>query len=215
MFKIEKFDLLVSLYIFCICVSELMGSKTFPLFNIGSFHLNASVAIFVIPLIFTINDIIVEVKGKERARSVVKSGLLVVGLIFLYAALTVHLPPSMRFASQEAAYDTIFGQTMRIALASLTAFAVSDFMDVYIFAKIREKMHKKALWFRNNLSNFLAQLLDTVVFMTLAFYAFDQSLSSNLSFLIGISLPYWLIRCGISVIETPLVYIGVKWLKKP
>lgn len=215
MFKIEKFDLLVSLYIFCICVSELMGSKTFPLFNIGSFHLNASVAIFVIPLIFTINDIIVEVKGKERARSVVKSGLLVVGLIFLYAALTVHLPPSMRFASHEAAYDTIFGQTMRIALASLTAFAVSDFMDVYIFAKIREKMHKKALWFRNNLSNFLAQLLDTVVFMTLAFYAFDQSLSSNLSFLIGISLPYWLIRCGISVIETPLVYIGVKWLKKP
>lgn len=214
MFKIDKFDLLVSLYIFCICVSELMGGKTFPILQIGAFHLNSSVSLFVIPLIFTINDVIIEVKGKERARSVVQSGLFVVILIFLYAALAVHLPPSIRSASQEKAYDTIFGQTMRISLASLTAFAVSDFLDVYIFAKIREKMHKKALWFRNNVSNFVSQLLDTAIFMTLAFYAFDQSLSSNFAFLVSLSLPYWLLRCSMSILETPLVYAGVKWLKK-
>lgn len=214
MFKIDKFDLLVSLYIFCICVSELMGGKTFPIAQIGTFHLNSSVSLFVIPLLFTINDVIVEVKGKERARSVVQSGLFVVILIFLYAALAVHLPPSVRSLPQEKAYDTIFGQTMRISLASLTAFAFSDFLDVYIFAKIREKMHKKALWFRNNISNFISQLLDTVLFMTLAFYAFDQSISSNIAFLVSLSLPYWLLRCSMSIIETPLVYIGVKWLKK-
>ena len=63
MFKIEKFDLLVSVYIFCIAVSELMGAKTFPLANIFGYQLNASVAIFVLPLIFTIYDVITEVYG--------------------------------------------------------------------------------------------------------------------------------------------------------
>ena len=69
MFKVQKWDLLVAVYVFCIVASELMGAKTFLLFQYGSFVLNASVAIFLFPLIFTINDIIIEVHGKERARS--------------------------------------------------------------------------------------------------------------------------------------------------
>ena len=47
MLKIQKFDLLVSIYIFCIIVSELLGVKTFPLIKLGDYQLNASVAIFV------------------------------------------------------------------------------------------------------------------------------------------------------------------------
>ena len=71
----NKMDFLVALYIFCIAVAELMGGKTFPLVNIFGFQLNASVAIFVFPLIFTINDIITEVYGRERARSLIRSSL--------------------------------------------------------------------------------------------------------------------------------------------
>ena len=58
MHKIAKFDLLVAVYIFCIAAAELMGAKTFPLFKIFDYQLNASVAILVLPLIFTINDMI-------------------------------------------------------------------------------------------------------------------------------------------------------------
>jgi len=87
-------------------------------------------------------------------------------------------------------------------------------MDVYIFSKIREKMGKKALWFRNNVSNFISQLIDTVIFMTLAFYALGQPFGSNVAFLVGLILPYWLIKCSMSILETPLVYLGVNWLKK-
>ena len=86
MFKINKLDLLISIYFFCIAIAELMGAKTFPLLNIGSIKLNASVAIFVLPLIFTINDVITEVYGKERTRSIIRSGLFGIFLIlrFLY-----------------------------------------------------------------------------------------------------------------------------------
>lgn len=214
MLRIEKFDLLVSVYIFCIAVSELMGAKTFPLVNFFGYQLNASVAIFVLPLVFTINDVITEVYGKERTRSVIRSGLIIIFLILLFSVLATSLPPSKRFQNSEGAYDIIFGLSARIAAASLTAFALAEFMDVFIFAKIREKLGKKGLWLRNNLSNFISQFLDTFVFMFLAFYAFDKSLNSNIVFLFSLILPYWLLKCSMSIIETPLVYLGVKWLKK-
>ena len=206
-------DLLVSVYIFGVIVAELMGAKTFPLVDLGFYKLNASVAIFLIPLLFTINDVIVEVHGAKRARSVVRSGLLMIGLLFGFIMLAISLPPSKRFMETEGAYDTIFGKSARISLASLTAFALADFLDIFIFSKIREKLGKNKLWLRNNASNFIAQLIDTVVFMTLAFYAFDRGFDDNAGFLLSLIIPYWFLKCSMSVIETPLVYLGVRWLK--
>jgi len=103
--KIEKLDLLVALYIFCILVAELMGGKTFPLVKLGSYQLNASVAIFILPIVFTINDVISEVFGRARAKSVVWSGLLMVALLLGFGLIATHLPPSSRFQTSEAAYD--------------------------------------------------------------------------------------------------------------
>lgn len=211
--KIQKFDFLVSIYIFCICAAELMGGKTFPLVKIFGYQLNASVAIFLFPLLFTINDVITEVYGKERTRSVIRSGLIVIALIFLVSVIFVALPPSPRFSAANPSYTVVFGLSARIAAASLIAFAVAEYTDVLVFVRLRKKIGKKALWLRNNVSNFTAQFFDTVLFMTLAFYALDMSLSSNASFLIGLIIPYWLLKCFMSVIETPLVYLGVKWLR--
>lgn len=214
MFKIEKMDFLIVLYTFCIVAAELMGGKTFHLFNIGTYPLNASVSIFLLPLLFTINDIVVEVYGVERARSIVRSGLLIIALLLGFSLLAIHLPPSTRFMMTEKAYDTIFGTSARIAFASLTAFTLAEFTDIFVFQKIRNRLGKKALWLRNNASNFVSQLMDTTVFMFLAFYAFDKPFAGNIGFLVSLILPYWLLKCSMSVLETPFVYIGVKWLKE-
>jgi hypothetical protein len=213
-FKIQKLDLLISFYIACIAVSELMGGKTFPLLRVGSFHLSASVAIFVVPLVYGINDIITEVFGKPRAQSVVRSGLLIIVFLLLYAVLATSLPASGLFASSNKAYGEIFGVSIRISLASLIAFAIGEFSDVLIFYRIRQRLGKRNLWFRTNASNFLSQFLDTVIFMSLAFYAVNLPFAANFSFLLGLIVPYWLLKCFMSVIETPLVYVGVKLLKK-
>lgn len=215
MFDVRKFDIIIALYIFGVMTAELMGAKTFPLFSIGGFHLNSSVAIFIMPLLFTLTDVVVEVHGRKRARSMVFSGLIVICLVILFSLLATHLPPSSRFASNEAAYDKVFKASTRIAAASLVAFAASELLDIFVFAKLRQLLHKRALWFRNNASNFVSQLADSTVFLFLAFYSFQHSAGSNISFLFGLILPYWLLRCGLSVLETPLVYLGVWWLRKP
>ena len=214
MLNIQKLDLLIAFYIACIAVAELMGAKTFPLVSFGSVNLSASVAIFVIPLVFSINDIIVEVYGKQRAQSIVRSSLLIILFFLLFSLFATKLPPTARFAAFEESYDLIFSASARIAAASLTAFALAEFMDIFVFAKLREKFGKRALWFRTNASNFISQFLDTTVFITLAFYALGEPLSKNAIFLVGLILPYWLLKCFMSVIETPLVYLGVGWLKK-
>lgn len=214
MIAIQKMDFLIALYIFCIVVTELMGAKTFPLMHFGAFQLNASVAIFVLPLLFTMNDVIAEVHGRERARSIVQVGLIVVALIFLFSLLATSLPPSARFLATEPAYDKIFRFSMRISAASLIAFAAAELLDVWVFVSLRKRMQGKALWFRNNASNIVAQFADTSVFMVLAFYALDRSFIDNAAFLWSLILPYWLLKCAMSIIETPFVYAGVKWLRR-
>lgn len=211
---VSKMDFLIALYITCLALAELAGAKTFPLINLFGYQLNASVAIFLVPLLFSVNDIITEVHGKERTRSVIRSGLLMIFLIMCFSVFATLLDPSARFAETESAYDSIFGKSARISFASLVAFSLAEFLDVYVFAKIRERLGDSKLWLRNNASNFISQFVDTIVFMTLAFYAFDQAIGMNAEFLISLIIPYWLLKCFMSVIETPLVYIGVRWLRK-
>lgn len=211
---IEKYHVIIALYIFGVIVSELMGAKTFHLFNIGSFHLNASVAIFVLPMLYSLSDVVVEVKGRAQARGLVYLGIGVIVLLALYAALATALPPSTRFTPTEPAYDTIFHASIRISLASLMAFAIAELLDVAIFAKLRKLLHKRALWLRNNLSNFVGFFADSVIFLTLAFYTLNKPLGDNFHFILGLLIPYWLLKCAMSIIGTPLVYAAASWLRR-
>lgn len=211
--KVEKMDLLIAVYMFCIAAAEMMGAKSFPFIKVFGYQFNSSVAILILPLIYTINDVIVEVYGIERAKSIVRSGLLVVLLTFLFSVIATSLPPSYRFKIHESAYREIFTLSARISAASLIAFIVSEATDLFVFVKLRKKLGKKNLWLRNNVSNFASEFMDTMVFMTLAFYAFDKSFNSNFIFLWSLILPYWIVKCFMSVIETPFVYLGVSWLK--
>jgi len=211
---INKMDFLVSLYVFCIVTAEVMGGKTFPLLNTSLIKLNGSVSLFLIPLLYSINDVITEVYGAERTRGIIRSGLIIIFLISLFSLFATSLPPSVRFSKNEAAYDLIFKQSARISFASLLAFGIADLMDVLIFVRIRKAFGKRALWMRNNLSNFISQFLDTFIFITLAFYELSQPFGVNVAFLFSLIVPYWLLKCCMSIIETPFVYLGVRWLKK-
>lgn len=201
--KMQPLDLLLALYITTIIAAELMGSKIVTLFGV-----NASVALFLLPITFTINDVVVEVYGKKRAISFVQSGFVMLVFLLFFNILALALPPAARFEATNPAYQQIFGKSLRIILASLTAFWLAERLDVLVFTKIRQRLGTSKLWLRNNLSNFISQLIDTVVFMFLAFYQ-----PGNFWFILSLIWPYWLLKCSMSVLETPLSYLGVKWLR--
>lgn len=212
--QIRKFDFVVGLYIFGVMFAEIMGAKTVPLARVGSFQLNTSVAIIVMPLLFLLPDIIVEVYGRRRAKSVVYTGIVVICLLVLVSSIATHLPPTPRFAATEPAYDTILGYSARLALASLSAFALSEMIDVVVFSCLRTILHKRSLWLRTIAANAVSQFSDSAIFLTIAFYSFHSGFGANASFLLGLLIPYWLLRIGLTVCETPLLYAGVWWLRR-
>ena len=214
MSKINKLDLLIAIYIFCIVASELMGAKTFFLFKVGTLNLNASVAILLTPLIFLINDVITEVYGRARTRSIIKSGLIIIVLLIIFTLFATGITPSARFLASNSAYVEVFHISIRISVASLLAFTLSEFLDVLVFNKIRDRLGRKNLWLRTNASNIISLSVDTIVFFTLAFYSLNLPVGQNITFLLGLIIPYGLLKCSMSILETPFVYLGVKWLKK-
>ncbi len=214
--KIHKFDLLVGLYITCLLLAEIMGGKVFTIsddLRLFGRPLSASVGLFLIPILFSVNDVITEVYGKERARSVIRTGLMMLIFLVIFSLVAIVLPISDRSPVSQDIFSVVFSKSIRMALASLTAFAISEFLDVFVFVKVREILGTKKLWLRNNVSNFVAQFIDTVTFMFLAFYSIDKSFLDNFGFLFSLIIPYWLLKCFMSVIETPFVYMGIKWLK--
>ena len=212
--EINKFDLVIALYIFGIITVNLMGAKVMPLGHAFGMDFNISVAIFLMPLLYTIIDVVSEVYGRARARSLVWSGLVVLILLVLFMLLATSLPAAARFQANDA-YSQIFGMSLRIAIASIAAFAFSELLDVMVYNRLKEKTKGNMIWLRNNISNFLGEFVDSAVFMTIAFYGvFASGFSENISVLMGLILPYWIVKCAMSVVATPLVYTFVASLKK-
>lgn len=212
--KLYRFDVIVALYIFGIISAQLMGAKVVPFGDLFGLPLSISVAVFLMPLLFTITDVVVEVHGKARARSLVWTGLIVVTLLAAYSLFVTSLPAAERYTLSNDAYNSIFGTSIRFALASIAAFLAAEIIDVFIYSKMRERMKRKGMWLRNNVSNLVGQFIDSTVFVVIAFYAFDMSIGGNIAFLTGIVIPYWAVRCLMSIVGTPLAYAGVRFLKK-
>src|SRR3989344_4326847 len=123
----KKLDYLLAIYIAAIVSAELLGSKLTTIFGIST-----SVGIYALPLTFVINDIVSEVVGKDRARNFVRTGLVVLVILFFFVFLARILPPASFYQNNEA-YRLVFGNSMRVIAGSLTAFAISEFTAVFIF----------------------------------------------------------------------------------
>jgi uncharacterized integral membrane protein (TIGR00697 family) len=203
MTRTYKLDLLLALYITCIVAAELMGAKTFPLL-----WLNASVAIFTLPITFIINDVVTEVEGRARALNFMRSAFTVLLFLAAFNVLAISLPPSTRAAAFEPAYQAIFSKSLRMTLASLTAFFVAQQLDIFVFSKLRARLQHAGLWLRSNVSNILSMFADTVLFMFLAFFE-----PGNAAFVWSLVIPYWGLKCFFSMVETPLTYLAIRWLR--
>jgi uncharacterized integral membrane protein (TIGR00697 family) len=199
-----KFFILVAIFVASVIAANLMGNKiaVFGFFD-------AAVGIMVFPLSFLALDVIQEVEGRQTARRIVLATMAVLAYILLITWIATQLPSAKRdFFPLE--YNKIFGISVRVMLASLTAFLVGELADIEIFRRFRDWTKNKMLWLRVNGSTIISQFIDTTVFMFLAFYGISPK--HDAAYLFVLIIPYWLLKCVIAIFGTPLVYAGVKWL---
>lgn len=201
-----KLQILFSLFIALLVGMNLLGGKIVSLFEIS-----VSVGIFMAPLTFLITDIVEEVYGKEVVKNFIIGGVISLVMIFLYTALFVYLEPHSRYDFNYE-YGIIFSSSLRMIIASIVAFILSQTHDLIAFEWWKKKTKGKALWIRNNLSTITSQLIDTFVFMMIAFYNITPKFT--LMFILQLAIPYYLFKVLFAILDTPFVYLGVKWLKK-
>lgn len=210
---LKSYVILGCLFAGSIVAANLMGTKVIPFFTIGEFQLTGSVGIFLFPLSFLITDIVAEIYGPKATRSLVTGTLVVLVIVLGVTALATVLPPADRFASQNDAYVGIFRSSLRITFASIVAFTLSQYHDVWAFNFWKKKTNGRLLWLRNNASTIVSQLIDTVIFMLIAFWGMGPRFT--LGFVLGSMLPpYYLLKVLAAFLDTPLVYLGVRILRR-
>lgn len=162
-------------------------------------------AIVAYPLTFLMTDVIGEIWGKEQANRSVKIGFVCQLLSLALIGLSIILPVAP-FADNQEQFRGIMSSSFRVVLASMVAYLCSQTWDVWIFHKIREKnvRHK---WIRNNVSTMTSQVIDTAIFITIAFYG----VVPNIWVMIG---SQYLIKCIYAAVDTIPFYLMTKGSEK-
>ncbi len=199
----NKLRFITALFITCLLVSNIIAGK---LFTLGRLVLPA--AVFVYPVTLVITDTVSEVWGKKEANEIVWLGLIMnlVMTVFLYLGRV--LPPAS-FWEHQAAYEAVLGMVPRIVAASMIAYLVSQLHDVWAFLFWRRVTKGKYLWLRNNLSTMASQLLDSVIFITLAFAG-----TVGGAVLVSMIAGQYLVKLILALVDTPFCYLAVRWARK-
>ncbi|PIR07134.1 MAG: transporter [Candidatus Komeilibacteria bacterium CG11_big_fil_rev_8_21_14_0_20_36_20] len=202
----QKINLLQTVFIAFIILANLVGAKVI---NLGP--IDVSVAVWLMPVLFLITDILTEIKGPQFVRQLIWSTSFVLIISLVVIQIMVHLQPAERFINNES-YVTTFQNSSRMILASVIAFVISQIHDVWAFDFWKRKTHGKHLWLRNNLSTIVSQFIDTVIFMFLAFYYLTPKF--DFVYIWQLILPYYLLKLILALGDTPFAYLGVRWLRK-
>ena len=141
--------LLNVLFATSLVVANVVAGKIIMLF--GIFVLPAAVVSYAFT--FLITDVIGELWGKEEAQKTVKRGLIAQIFASLLILMAQYLPVAPFASDMQNAFNSLLGQNWRFALASLTAYYISQTNDVYIFHKFKIKHGSKHRWIRNNKYN--------------------------------------------------------------
>lgn len=174
------------------------------LYNLFSFEVTA--ANMSMGLVFVLYSIIVEVYGKKEGIKAVWLGFLAQFIFLILGLVYLSYVPSENDLAQRY-LKQIFTFTPRIAFASWLAFIASGYVSVEIFNFLKRK--KTKLWFRNNLSTKIGQLLDNFIFVTIAFLGVVE-----FSVYLQIFVTTTIIEFFLDYVDTWVVYLGVKILKK-
>jgi queuosine precursor transporter len=201
----KKIFICLAIYLSALIASNTLGVKLMP-FVFGT-HL--SVSVFYFPIVFLATDVIGEIYGKKMARNFVLAGFLATLAFTLFNIISILMPWSADAMWAHDSYNTLFGISVRISLASLLAFVIAEYQDVFTFFFFKARMGGKYFWLRSNLSNIWSQLLDTIIFTIVAFAGVY-----SVPTLIGMMIPWWIYKVLIGFAYTPLSYIFIHLLKK-
>lgn len=210
MFKTKKelvFIILAGIFISNAIVAELIGGK---LIQMGPFVM--SMGIIPWPIVFLTTDLINEYFGEKGVRKLSFITAALIAYSFLILLLAINIPAAKGISPvSDDQFFAVFGQSMWIIVGSITAFLVSQLIDVTVFWFFKNRTGDTKIWLRTTGSTIISQLFDSFIVLGIAFWLpgkinFDTFISS--------ALTGYTFKLGVAILLTPLIYLGHYLIKK-
>ena len=199
--KYEKPDALIGLYVAFILFSNITAMKIAE-FNLGFASFFAPAAVIIFAVTFLMTDIVNEKFGRKETQRMIFIAFLAQIAIAFFTWLILSLSPAP-FWQNQSAFALILGQVPRIIIASWIAFLISENLDAYIFDWFKKLTKGKHLWMRNAFSSLPSMVVDSLLFVTIAFYG----LQPVIPLIIGVIVIKWLV----GIIDIPFMYLN-RWV---
>jgi hypothetical protein len=196
--KYNKPDLLIGLYVTFVLVAQILAVKI-STFNLGFTTFYGPSGVLVFSITYLLTDIVNEKFGrKETQKMILIAFISQVAMVFFFWLGNQFQPAP--FWTMQAAWENIFNMVPRITIASWIAFLISENFDAYIYSWFRRVTNNKNLWARNAFSSIPALLLDSLIFIPIAFLG----VMPLLPLIIGQTAVKWLV----GLINIPFMYLN-------
>jgi len=196
-------DIITALFVAVLLISNIASTK---IAKVGLLTLDGGTLLF--PLTYIFGDVLTEVYGYGRSRRVIWLGFAGAVLMSLTFYVIGALPSANGWDNQTA-YLAILGQTPRIVAASLAAYFVGEFSNSFILAKMKILTKGKWLWMRTIGSTLVGELLDSLIFVSIAFIGVLPR-----ELILELIVANYLFKTSIEIVFTPATYLIVGFLKK-
>lgn len=192
----------------------------FTIFGEKGLSFNLTCGVLLWPLEFLMTDIVNEFYGPKAVRRVSYTAVALISYGFLMFYLAMGMPPAdfwygsgvaNGIPDMNKAFNGIFGQGMWIIAGSLTAFLVSQIVDVTVFHKIKKHTGEKKVWLRATGSTVVSQLVDSFIVL---FIAFKIGRGWSWQLVLGICVVNYIYKFTMAVILTPVIYFVEKRMEK-
>jgi uncharacterized integral membrane protein (TIGR00697 family) len=199
------YDLIMAAFVtILICSNFISAPKRV---QIGGFTFGAGVLFF--PVSYLFGDVLTEVYGYARSRKVVWAGFGALAFASFMSWVVVNLPPAPGWSNQQA-WETVFGGTPRIVLASMVGFFAGEFVNSYTLARLKVLSKGRWLWVRTIGSTIAGEGVDSLLFYPIAFLGRSGWSPGDV---LQILLTNYLLKVAWEVMATPFTYRIVGFLK--
>ena len=149
-----------------VCIAGVLGNKQVAL---GPLAVEAGIFAFL--LLVVTSSAVAELHGRSIANRLVLIGFVPLLVSLALSVIVLAVPASPEMDPQRlSAFETIMGSTPRIWLGGILAYGISTFLNVTIFSRLKASEGSRLLWLRAAVASMLSQVVDTLIFITIAFY---------------------------------------------
>jgi len=165
---------------------------------------------------FLCTDILSEYYGKEKARKNVLIGFCSFFLMTILMLVTIGIQPAEDewVSMVQESLAILFTPMTSIFVASMIAYLISQYFDIWFFSYLKTVSSNKLLWLRNNVSTAVSSLIDNTIFSIFAWIILNPNPFPLSDVIMTFILGVYLLRVFIALLDTPFIYLAKYFIPK-